>query len=212
MPISPCHRQSLLLFLAFLQSLLITAEKPTMAMALTIISSACNIIFDVLLMVVLPLGIVGAICATLSGPLVSGNIALIYFICTKTNKLKLVRAKIRLGEIGKISTLGISQLITNLAISVVPMVFNYQLMKYNGNDGAAAYGVIMYFSFVFTGIYTGYSNASTAIISYNQGADNKAELKNVYKKSLVVIGAISVLLPVISLFYSFSVFKGHYRI
>lgn len=183
-----------------MQSLLITAEKPTLAMVLTIISSACNIIFDILLMVIFPLGITGAICATISGPLVTVVVATAYFIFNKTNSLRLVRTKIKVAEIAKISTLGISQLITNLAISIVSMVFNYQLMKYNGNDGVAAYGIIVYLSFVFTGIFAGYSNASTTIISYNQGANNKAEMKNVYKKSLVVIGAISALLPIISYF------------
>lgn len=91
-----------------LQSLLITAEKPAFAMVLTIISSASNIIFDVLLMVVFPLGIIGAICATISGPAISGIIAAIYFAFTKQNKLHFVKTKIRLREIGKIGGLGIS--------------------------------------------------------------------------------------------------------
>ena len=91
-------------------------------MMLTIISSASNIIFDVLLMVVFPLGIIGAICATISGPAISGIIAAIYFAFTKQNKLHFVKTKIRLREIGKIGGLGISELITNLALSTVSMV------------------------------------------------------------------------------------------
>lgn len=181
-----------------LQSLLITAERPTFAMVLTIISSASNIIFDVLLMVVFPLGITGAICATISGPAISGIIAAIYFAVTKENKLRFVKAKINLKEIGKISGLGISQLITNLALSIVSMVFNAQLMYYQGNDGVAAYGVIMYLSIVFIAVFTGYSTGATSIIAYHFGAKNEKEMQNVYRKSLVIIGVLSVLLTVLS--------------
>lgn len=181
-----------------LQSLLITAEKPTLAMMLTIISSASNIVFDVLLMVVFPLGITGAICATLSGPAISGIIAVIYFALTKHNKLHFVKAKINLKEIGKISGLGVSQLITNLALSIVSMVFNAQVMRYQGNDGVAAYGVIMYLSIVFIAVFTGYSTGATSIIAYHFGAKNEQEMRNVYRKSLVIIGVLSVLMTLLS--------------
>lgn len=181
-----------------LQSLLITAEKPVFAMALTIISSACNIVFDILLMVVFPLGITGAICATLSGPAVSAVIAAVYFAVTKKNKLHFVKAKPTLRETAKICALGISQFITNLATSIVSMVFNNRLMHYEGNDGVAAYGVVMYLSIVFTAAFSGYSTGATSIIAYHFGAGNKDETKNVYRKSLVVIGALSVILTALS--------------
>lgn len=181
-----------------LQSLLITAEKPGFAMILTIISSASNIIFDILLMVIFPLGITGAICATLSGPAISGIIAALYFASAKQSKLHFVKAKINLKEIGKISGLGVSQLITNLALSIVSMVFNAQVMRYQGNDGVAAYGVIMYLSIVFTGAFTGYSTGATSILAYHFGAKNTEELRSVYRKSLTIIGALSVLLTGLS--------------
>lgn len=181
-----------------LQSLLITAEKPTFAMVLTIVSGAVNIIFDVLLMVVFPLGIIGAICATISGPAVSGIIAAIYFAVTKHNKLHFVKAKTELKEIGKISGLGISQLITNLALSIVSMVYNAQVMRYQGNDGVAAYGVVMYLSVVFIAVFTGYSTGATSIMAYHFGAKKEKEMKNVYRKSLVVIAVLSVLLTALS--------------
>lgn len=181
-----------------LQSLLITAEKPGFAMVLTIISSACNIVFDVLLMVIFPLGITGAICATISGPTISGIIAAVYFACTKKNRLHFVRTGLRLRELGTISGLGISQLITNLAVSIVSMVFNSQLMRYQGNDGVAAYGVVMYLSIVFIAVFTGYSTGATSILAYHFGAQNTEEMRSVYRKSLVIIGVLSVLLTAAS--------------
>lgn len=181
-----------------LQSTLITAEKPVFAMVLTIISSASNIFFDVLLMVVFPFGIIGAVCATLSGPILSALIAGAYFVFAKGNKLHFVKTKIQLKEIGKISGLGVSQLITNLALSIVSMVFNAQVMRYQGNDGVAAYGVVMYLSVVFIAVFTGYSTGATSIISYHFGAENRDEVKNVYRKSLVIIGVLSVLLTLLS--------------
>lgn len=181
-----------------LQSLLITAEKPAFALTLTIVSSASNILFDVLLMVVFPLGILGAICATLSGPAISGIIATIYFANARQNKLHFVKTKIRFREIGRIAALGVSQLITNLALSIVSMVFNSQFMRYQGNDGVAAYGVVMYLSIVFVAMFTGYSTGATSIIAYHFGSKNTAEMRNVYRKSLVIIAVLSVLLTALS--------------
>lgn len=181
-----------------LQSLLITAGKPNLALAMTIVSSACNIAFDVLLMVVLRLGITGAICATISGPAVSAVIAIIYFAKNRSGALRFVKAKIDLPEIGKISSLGISQLITNLAVSIVSMVYNSLLMSYQGNDAVAAYGVIMYVSIVFTAAFSGYSTGATSIIAYQVGAKNTGELRDVYRKSLVIIGVMSFLLAGLS--------------
>ncbi len=182
------------------QTFLITAEKPTFAMVLTIISGACNIFFDVLLMVVLDLGIVGAACATVSGPVVTSIIPLFYFVFSKKSTLRLVKTRIKLSEIGRVCWLGVSQLISNLSMGLVSMVFNYQLMTFEGNNGVAAYGVIMYLSFIFVAVFLGYSTGVAPVIGYHYGANHTDELKSLYKKSMVVTAILSLVMTVAAYF------------
>ena len=77
---------------------------------------------------------------------------------------------------------------TNLSSSVVNSLYNLQLMKVAGENGVAAYGSIMYANFIFIAIFIGYSIGSAPIVSYHYGAGNHSELKNMFKKSLRLIG------------------------
>ncbi len=180
------------------QTFLITAERPTFAMVLTIVSGVCNIVFDILLIVVLEWGIVGAALASASGPLIAAVVPMIYFVFAKDSTLHLVKAKINLAQMGKVSYLGISQLITNLSMGLVSMVFNYQLMNLVGDDGVAAYGVIMYLAFIFVAAFIGYSNSVAPIVGYHFGADDWAELKNIFGKSMKIIGVLSIILTALA--------------
>lgn len=173
---------------------LVTAEKPQLAMTLTILSGVINIIFDILLMVKLKLGIVGAVCATISGTLLTSIVPLLYFLFSKESKIRLVRARIDLGILWKSCLNGLSELISNISMALVALVFNYKLMRITGNDGVAAYGVIMYLSFVFAAAFLGYGSGVAPVIGFHFGAQNKDELKNLFRKSLVVIGCFGVLL------------------
>ena len=122
----------------------------------------------------------------------------IYFIFAKNRNLKLVKTKIELKPILKACANGSSEMLTNLSMSLVNMLFNMQLMKYIGSDGVVAYGIIMYVSFIFTGTYLGYSTGTAPIIGYHYGAENTDELKNLLKKSLKLIAITSVTMTIIS--------------
>lgn len=176
------------------QSFLITDENPKMAMLLTILSGIINIVFDVLLMVIFKLGIVGAVCATLSGTVLTAIIPLLHFIFSKKSKLKLVKTNIKFWVIKKSCLNGFSELISNISMALVAIVFNYKLMQIVGNDGVAAYGVIMYLAFVFSATFLGYSQGVSPIIAYNYGGKNNDELKNVFKKSIILICIFEIIL------------------
>lgn len=83
---------------------------------------------------------------------------------------------------------------TNVSMSLVNMLYNYQLMKFAGENGVAAYGVIMYVNLIFIAIYIGYSIGIAPVIGFNYGAQKHMELKNVFKKSLILISVWSVIL------------------
>lgn len=167
------------------QSFLVTAEKPDLGLKITVAAGVTNIILDYLFIGVFRWGLVGAASATGISQLVGGVLPLIYFTRENDSQLRLVRAKINFRHLGKTCFNGSSELMTNVSLSLVNMLYNLQLIKYAGENGVAAYGVIMYVNFIFVGVFIGYAFGSAPIIGYNYGAGNKEELQNVYKKSLL---------------------------
>lgn len=167
------------------QSFLVTAEKPDLGLKITVAAGVTNIILDFLFIGVFRWGLIGAASATGISQLVGGILPLIYFARENNSQLRLVSAKVNFRHLGKTCFNGSSELMTNLSLSLVNMLFNLQLMKYAGENGVAAYGVIMYVNFIFVGVFIGYAFGSAPIIGYNYGAGNIKELQNVYRKSLL---------------------------
>lgn len=163
------------------------AEKPKMGLAVSIAAGVTNMVLDFLLIYVLDMGISGAAAATVISQTVGGIIPLIYFIRKNNSPLRIVKARFDFNVIGQSCLNGSSDMFTNLSMSVVNMLYNMQLLKYIGTDGIVAYGVIMYISYIFNGVYMGYSIGTTPIVGYNYGAENKDGIKNLLKKSLIII-------------------------
>ncbi|MDO5759706.1 MAG: MATE family efflux transporter [Bacteroidota bacterium] len=180
----------------FFQPIMSAAEKPQLGLILSIISGVLNIVLDYVLIVVFEMGLVGAALATAIAQSTGGLIPLFYFSSPNTSLLRLCKTKFDANALLKTSSNGISELISSVSMSVVSMLYNYQLMKYIGPDGVAAYGVIMYAGFIFVAIYVGFCMGSAPIIAYNYGAENKKEMKIVFHKSLIitfVFGLIMIL-------------------
>ena len=180
------------------QSFLIVAEKPTFGLIISIITGISNMILDWLFMYVFKLGIFGAAIATGISQTIGGIVPLIYFVRPNKSKLKLVKTKIEWKAILQACVNGSSEMLTNLSLSLVNMLYNMQLMKYIGADGVVAYGIIMYVGFIFTGTYLGYSIGTAPIVGYHYGAGNTDELKNLLKKSIKLIGVTSVTMTIIA--------------
>lgn len=167
------------------QSFLVTAEKPDLGLKITVAAGVTNMVLDYLFIGVFRWGLIGAATATGISQLVGGILPLIYLMRENDSQLRLVPAKINFRHLGKTCFNGSSELMTNVSLSLINMLYNLQLMKYAGENGVAAYGVIMYVNFIFVGVFIGYAFGSAPIIGYNYGAGNKEELQNVYKKSLL---------------------------
>ena len=180
------------------QSFCVTAEKPTFGLVIMIAAGVTNMVLDFLFIAVFKWGVVGAALATATSQVVGGIVPFIYFAFPNNSILKLTKCSIDLKALGKTLTNGSSELMTNVSMSLVNILYNYKLMQNIGENGVAAYGVIMYVSFIFISIYIGYSIGTAPIISYNYGAKNSTELKNVFKKSLVIMTASSVALTVLA--------------
>ena len=179
------------------QCLFATAGKPKLGLYVTIAAGVTNMILDALFVAVFSWGLAGAAIATSISQFVGGAIPLIYFAKKNTSLLKLCRVKFDLIVLAKTCSNGVSEFMSNVSASIVGILYNMQLMKYAGENGIAAYGVIMYVNFIFQAIFIGYSVGSAPIVGYNYGSGNKKELKNILKKGLVIIVTSAVLMFVL---------------
>ena len=176
------------------QSFFVTAEKPKLGLISTIAAGITNIVLDALLVGLTPYKLEGAAIATAMSQAVGGIFPILYFSRKNTSLLRLTRTNFDLFALLKTCTNGSSELMSNISMSLVGMLYNIQLLKYAEEDGVAAYGVLMYVNMIFIAIFIGYSVGSAPIIGYHYGADNKDELKSILKKSCVIIGICSILM------------------
>lgn len=184
------------------QCLFATAGKPKLGLYVTAAAGVTNMVLDYLLVAVFPLGIIGAAAATAFSQLVGGVIPLIYFLRKNSSLLRFTKFKFDGRALFKTCTNGSSEFLSNIAMSVVSMLYNRQLMRYAGEDGVSAYGVLMYIGMIFMAVFVGYSVGVAPIVGYNYGAQNKEQLKNILRKSTVVIFVTAVVMFAASEFLS----------
>ncbi|MBO5283803.1 MAG: MATE family efflux transporter [Lachnospiraceae bacterium] len=176
------------------QCLFATAGKPKLGLGITVAAGLTNMVLDALFVAVFSWGLTGAAAATALSQFVGGFIPLLYFSRKNTSLLRFVKYKFDGSALLKTCTNGASELMSNISMSIVSMLYNLQLMKYAGADGIAAYGVLMYVSMIFQAVFLGYSVGTAPIIGYHYGAQNHRELKSLLKKSCTIVGIFSVLM------------------
>lgn len=176
------------------QCLFSTAGKPKFGLIVTVISGMSNIIFDYLLVAVFSLGLFGAAIATMISQIVGGVIPLIYFFSKNKSLLHFVKFKFDIKSLLKVCSNGSSEFLSNVSSSLISILYNLQLLKYAGENGVAAYGVLMYVSMIFQAIFIGYSIGVSPIVGYHYGAKNTSELKNVFTKSMIVIFITAIIM------------------
>ncbi len=169
------------------QCLFATAEKPKLGLYVTVASGVANMVLDWLLVAVLPFGLAGAAAATAASQFIGGVFPLVYFARKNSSRLHLTRCRLELRPLGRICANGSSELMGNISMSLVNMLYNVQLMQYVGEDGIAAYGVLMYVSMIFQAIFIGYSVGTAPIVSYHYGAQNREELKSLLRKAIFIV-------------------------
>lgn len=180
------------------QSFFVAAGKPNLGLGVTLICGITNMILDALFMAVFSWGIAGAAIATAVSQILGGIIPLIYFGRDNSSLLRLTKTSFDGKALLKACTNGSSELMTNISTSVVSILYNAQLMKYAGENGIAAYGVLMYVNMIFAAIFLGYSNGTAPIVSYHFGAKNHSETKGLLKKSIGIITVFSICMFVLA--------------
>ena len=189
------------LVLQFLfQSFFVAAEKPRMGLFVIVAAGVTNMVLDALLVTTLPqeYRLIGAAIATASSQFVGGFVPFVYFSRKNSSLFRLGKTKFELRAIGKACVNGSSEFMSNVSMSLIGMLYNIQLLKYAGEDGIAAYGVMMYVSFIFAAVFIGYSIGTAPIISYHNGAGNHKELRGILKKSMVLLGLGGLIMLVVA--------------
>ncbi len=174
------------------QSFVVAAERPTLGLIATLAAGFTNMILDWLFVGVFGWGIAGAAIATGLSQTVGGVLPLVYFLLPNASPLRLRWTRLQFRPLLLACSNGSSELMSNVSASVVSIVYNHQLLRYLGEDGVSAYGVLMYVQFIFVAIFVGYAVGSAPIVSYHYGAQNDSELKNLLKKSLRLMTGLGV--------------------
>ena len=176
------------------QSFFSAAEKPKLGLLLSLAAGATNIVFDYVFIALLDMGVVGAALATVLGYCVGGVIPVVYFLMPRREGLRLVRTRFYGRQLLHACTNGSSELMSNISASVVGILYNIRLMDLLGEPGVAAHSVMMYVDFVFVAAFLGFSMGSAPIVSYHYGAEDHDELKNIFRRSGVIIAVTSVVM------------------
>ena len=197
------------------QSFFVAAEKPRLGLAVIIAAGCTNMILDAILVLFLPAEykLVGAAIATALSQAVGGGVPLVYFFRENSSLFRLGKTNLDIKAILKACANGSSEFMSNVSMSLVGMLYNIQLLKYAGDDGVAAYGVMMYVSMIFSAIFIGYSIGVAPVISFHDGAENHDEKKGILKKSIWMLLIVSALMflfsellatPLAKIFVSYS--------
>ena len=180
------------------QSFFVTAEKPKLGLCVTVGAGLTNIALDALLVAVFPLGLAGAAIATALSQAVGGLVPIVYFLRKNDSLLRLTRTRFYGRILLKTCANGSSELMSNISASVVTILYNLQLMRLAGEDGIAAYGAIMYVSFIFAAIFIGYAVGSAPIVSFHYGAEHPEELKSLLRKSVALAAGAGVAMALLA--------------
>ena len=176
------------------QSFFVVAEKPRLSLAITLTAGIANMVLDWLLVGVLGMGIAGAALATVVSEFTGGLTPVVYFFTKNSSLLRLVKCRIYGKVLAQACGNGVSEMVTNLSSSIVNIVYNFQLMRIVGNDGVSAYGIIMYVNFAFMAVLLGYSIGSAPIVGYHYGAQNRSELKNMFRKGIIFMAVAGIVI------------------
>ena len=184
------------------QNFFITAEKPKLGLAVTIAAGVTNMVLDALFIAVLDWGLIGAAAATATSQFIGGAVPIIYFATSDKSTLRFCKTRAYFRVLLNACINGSSELLSNISASVVTILYNFQLLRFAGENGIAAYGVVMYVAFVFVAIFIGFVIGAGPIVSFHYGANNTDELKSIRKKSTILVLAAGAAMLLIAILLS----------
>lgn len=183
-----------------LQPFCMTAGKPGLGTMTSIACGLTNVVFDALFVAGFGWGLTGAAVATALSFLVGGVIPTRFFFGSKRNDTQLrfvPDSPAELRAIRHALSNGLSEFVGNISFNVIAICYNLQLMKYIGENGVSAYGVLMYVGFIFGSVFIGYNMGISQVISFKYGERDGAELRSLLRKSCLLIAVCGALITVV---------------
>lgn len=174
-------------------TLFITAGKPNLALAVSVISGLMNIALDYFFIVFLEMGISGAAWGTVISRLFGGIFPVVYFM-KKRDGLYFKKPKVDWYVIMHSMGNGSSEMVSQIATGITTLLFNVTMMKRMGEEGVAALTIVLYAQFIFNAAYMGFSNSAAPIISFNYGSKDTAYLKKLFRYCMAIIGSSTLLM------------------
>ena len=184
------------------QSFFITAEKPKIGLYVIVAAGVTNMVLDALFVAALDWGLEGAAAATSLSQVVGGAVPLVYFARPNGGTLRLCKTGFYGRTLLATCINGSSELMSNISMSVVTILYNAQLMRIAGENGIAAYGAIMYVGFIFVAIFIGFVMGASPVVSFHYGAGNKDELKSLFGKSIRIVGIAGAIMAIVAIVLS----------
>lgn len=175
----------LFLFNQMLAAFLRNDKHPGLATGAVLAGGIFNMVGDYLFVFAFDMGIFGAGLATALGALVTFVVMITHFFSDK-NTLKLVPVHAKMDKLKKLVINGFSTFFVDVAMGILTMLFNHQIMRYFGTDALAVYGIIVNIStFVQCCAYS-VGQAAQPIISINFGAGQGNRIRKTLKYALFV--------------------------
>ena len=166
-------------------------NNPTLATVAVIVGGVFNCFGDYFCVFVLDMGIFGAGLATASAQYIAIILMLTHFF-RKKNTLKFVKPTKVLQKVRRISATGFSTAISDLAIGIIGILFNRQIMTYLGSDALAVYGILTQVTAFAQCLAYGAGQAAQPIISQNYGAGQHHRIRECLKYGLYTCAAMGI--------------------
>ena len=182
---------------------------PKTSMTTMLIGAIVNIVLDAVFIYGLHWGMLGAAIATILGQLVSSIWVIAYFRSNRCNfKLEPKFMKIDIHTAKRVTALGISAFIIQVAGSLVSIVINKQLIKYGGDLAVSGMGIINSLATILILPVLGLVQGGQPIIAYNNGAKNKDRIVNTVKLSMIIATIIMIIGFIIVNLFSVEITKA----
>ena len=188
----------LFLFNQMLAAFLRNDNDPGLATFGVLAGGIFNIFGDYFFVFTCDMGVYGAGLATAIGSAISFVVMLVHFIKPR-NTLRLIKPDGLFYKLRKISVTGFSTFFIDVAMGILTVLFNRQIMKYLGSNALAIYGPIINIStFVQCCAYS-VGQASQPIISMNFGAGNGSRIKQTLRLALITTAVFGVFWTTLSM-------------
>ncbi|MCL2555618.1 MAG: MATE family efflux transporter [Firmicutes bacterium] len=172
---------------------MIADGRPTLSMIASSVGAIATVGLNAIFIFVLDMGVFGLGLSTGIGYAIPAVIGAIYFTFNRKGTLYFTKPSWDIKAIGRSSLNGVGEMIAMMSMTVTTIVKNNVLTGIIGEEAVAAAAIILGLQGLFGALYFGFVQGIAPLISYNYGKQNHYRIKKLFKKSLIIMSALSIL-------------------